>query len=87
MEAEGNSQHAVIKKEPSILVTKSHEIQAGYTQNASLSMSKSHFRGSAGDNRFSGQQLVPLVIFFCVTAFTCTRHDYQKSLLKHRDDN
>lgn len=42
---------------------KSHEIRAGYTQNTSLSMSKSHFSGSAGDNQFTGQQLFFFIIF------------------------
>lgn len=42
---------------------KSHETQAGTTQNTSLSMSKSHFRGSDGDNQFMGQKLVPRVLF------------------------
>lgn len=63
---------------------KSHEIRAGYTQNTSLSMSKSHFSGSAGDNQFTGQQL--FLNYFCVTAFACTRHGYQKSLLKQLSD-
>lgn len=40
---------------------KSHEIQAGHTRNTSLSMSKSHFSGSAGDNQLTGQQ----VLFLC----------------------
>lgn len=72
------------KNEAFYIGDKSYEIQADYTQSTSLSMSKSHFSGSAGDNQFMGQQLVPLVLFLC-NSIHMHIHSYQKSLLKHQD--
>lgn len=83
MEAEGNSQHAIIKSEPSILVRKAMK----------------HRRATPRIHRFQCQKVIsvgqleiinlrvrnsPRLSYFCVTAFTCT-HSYQKSLLKHED--
>lgn len=84
MEAEGNSQHAIIKPEPSILVRKAMRHRRAPPRIHRFQCQKVISEGQLEIINLWVRNLYP-VSYFWETASTCTRHSYQKSLLKHED--
>lgn len=84
MEAEGNSQRAIIKPEPSILVRKAVRYRRAPPRMHRFQCQKVISEGQLEIINLRVRNLYP-VSYFCETAFTFTRHSYQKSLLKHEE--
>lgn len=84
MEAEGNSQHAIIKPEPPILVRKATRYRRAPPRIHRFQCQRVISEGQLEIINLWVRNLYP-VSYFCGTALTFTLHSYQKSLLKRED--